>query len=85
MEHYDIAAFYVFAPLAEPASVRAALIDLASDEDLRGTTIVADEGLNGTMAGSRDGLDRYMVGACAPRFGLAVAWGRVVVPIHWRG
>lgn len=60
MEHYDIAAFYVFAPLAEPASVRAALIDLASDEDLRGTTIVADEGLNGTMAGSRDGLDRYI-------------------------
>ena len=60
MPTYDIAAFYVFAPIPDAASARAALLDAAAAEELRGTTIVAGEGFNGTMAGSRDGLEQYL-------------------------
>lgn len=60
MQTYDIAAFYVFAPIADPAEVRRTLLGVAEREALFGTTIVADEGLNGTMAGSRLGLEAYL-------------------------
>jgi UPF0176 protein len=53
-----VAAFYRFASVADPASLRERLRQCAEAEDLRGTILVAPEGVNGTIAGSREGLDR---------------------------
>ncbi|GMG85479.1 rhodanese-related sulfurtransferase [Paralimibaculum aggregatum] len=47
----EIAAFYRFAPLPEPAAHRAALARIACAGGLRGTVLLAPEGVNGTVAG----------------------------------
>ena len=60
MTRYDIAAFYVFAPVAASLELCATLKALGASLGLSGTTILAAEGVNGTMAGSRSGLEQYL-------------------------
>jgi UPF0176 protein len=55
-----VAALYHFAPLAEPAASRDALLSLCEEAGLKGTLLLAREGINGTIAGTRDALDRVI-------------------------
>jgi UPF0176 protein len=50
-----VAAFYRFAPVADPAGLRARLWPLT--DALRGTIIIAPEGVNGTVSGPLPALD----------------------------
>ena len=80
-----VAAFYRFAPVADPPAAVARL--RAASDGLCGTVLVAPEGVNGTVAGPRDGLDRLLdavaaeVGPVAPRWSEAAAapFGRMKV------
>lgn len=55
-----VAAFYRFAPLPDPAALRASLLGVARDAGVRGTVLLAPEGVNGTVAGERDGVERVL-------------------------
>lgn len=55
-----IAAFYRFAPLAEPAALRAPLYRLCTDHGVKGTILLASEGVNGTIAGTRADVERVL-------------------------
>jgi UPF0176 protein len=52
-----VAAFYRFAPLADPAGLAARLRDFGAGRDLRGSIILAGEGINGTIAGAAEAVD----------------------------
>ncbi|MCV0393832.1 MAG: rhodanese-related sulfurtransferase [Rhizobiaceae bacterium] len=52
-----VAALYRFAPVADPAALRDALVERCRERGILGTLIVAGEGLNGTVAGTRGALD----------------------------
>jgi UPF0176 protein len=52
-----IATFYKFVPLADPAQLRAQVLEQCSGEGLRGTILLAPEGMNATVAGSRSAID----------------------------
>lgn len=52
-----IAAFYRFAPLSDPAALRAPLLSLCAAHGIRGSILLAPEGVNGTIAGPRDGIE----------------------------
>lgn len=47
-----IVAAYCFVPLADPSQVRADIVALCTQMEVRGTLILAHEGFNGTLAGS---------------------------------
>lgn len=49
---FSIAAFYCFAPFADPQAVARDLRTLCEPMRLRGTVILAGEGVNGTVAGT---------------------------------
>ncbi|MGB3408411.1 MAG: rhodanese-related sulfurtransferase [Jannaschia sp.] len=51
-----VAAFYRFAVFADPAALRAPLLDRAQAEGIRGTILLASEGINGTVAGTAQGV-----------------------------
>lgn len=51
-----VAALYRFAPVADPAAVRKALLGTCEAQGIRGTLLVAPEGVNGTIAGSAAGI-----------------------------
>ena len=55
---YQVAAFYCFAPLDEKVivSLLRQLTNLASEEQVRGTVLVAKEGVNGTICGPSKGV-----------------------------
>jgi len=46
-----VAAFYCFAPVADPATLAETLRDFGAEHGLRGSIILAPEGVNGTIAG----------------------------------
>jgi UPF0176 protein len=56
----NIAAFYRFVSLPEPAALRDELRGAFADSDLRGTMLIAGEGVNGTMAGSPATIERLL-------------------------
>lgn len=60
MEHYKIASYYFFAPIADCQSVQSFLKGEAERLKLCGTTLVAPEGLNGTMAGSPKNINCWL-------------------------
>lgn len=60
MEPWTVAAFYQFAPVADPAAVRDRLQQVCEGAGTMGTILVAPEGVNGTIAGSREGIDRVL-------------------------
>ncbi len=55
-----VAALYKFARLPDFESLRAPLHDLMSENEVRGTLLLAAEGINGTIAGPRQGIDRVL-------------------------
>ena len=55
-----VAALYQFAPLDDYESLRDPLSQLALDQGVRGTLLLAKEGINGTIAGSRSGIDAVL-------------------------
>jgi UPF0176 protein len=67
---YAIAAFYRFAPIADPAGLRDRLHGLCEGEGVKGTLLVAPEGINGTLAAEPDAMRRTIV-AIAEIAGLA--------------
>ncbi|MBX9607266.1 MAG: hypothetical protein K2Y51_13660, partial [Gammaproteobacteria bacterium] len=48
----EVASFYKFVELADPAALGAELADLARAQGLRGTVLLANEGLNASVAGT---------------------------------
>jgi UPF0176 protein len=57
---YTIAAFYHFAPVDNPAALKAAVLATASTVAISGTILIAPEGVNGTIAGSEDGVSAVL-------------------------
>ena len=55
-----VAALYRFAPWPRFAEHRAALLDIATANGVKGTLLLAAEGINGTIAGARAGLDHVL-------------------------
>ena len=55
-----VAAFYRFAPLADPRSVQAPLARLGCGLGVRGSILLAPEGVNGTIAGAPDAVARVL-------------------------
>ncbi len=51
-----VAALYRFAPFADPASLRAPILEACKAEGIKGTILIATEGINGTIAGSEVGI-----------------------------
>ena len=54
-----IAAFYRFAPLAEPVVVRDHLRAFCAARGILGSVLIATEGINGTIAGSAEAVDAF--------------------------
>ncbi|RVV98138.1 rhodanese-related sulfurtransferase [Mesobaculum littorinae] len=52
----DVAAFYRFTPLPDPAALRAPLARLGCGAGVRGSILLAPEGVNGTIAGPPEGV-----------------------------
>jgi UPF0176 protein len=57
---HRVAAFYRFARVDDPPSLKRELGALCCGLGLRGTILVAPEGINGTVAGDADALDRLI-------------------------
>ncbi|MDO8271550.1 MAG: rhodanese-related sulfurtransferase [Gammaproteobacteria bacterium] len=55
-----VAALYKFARLPDFEALRTPLHDLMSENQVRGTLLLAAEGINGTIAGPRQGIDRVL-------------------------
>jgi len=51
-----VAAFYQFARIGEPATLKPPLAKLACGLGIKGSILLAPEGVNGTIAGSGDGI-----------------------------
>ncbi len=51
-----VVALYHFAPVADPAALRAPLFAFCEERGIKGTLLLAGEGINGTVAGSREAL-----------------------------
>ncbi|MEM9850982.1 MAG: hypothetical protein AAF761_03180, partial [Pseudomonadota bacterium] len=55
-----VAAFYHFAPVAEPARLKAPLAKLGCGGAVKGTVLIAPEGVNGTVAGPAEAVHRFL-------------------------
>jgi len=55
-----VAAFYHFAPIADPSAVKPPLAKLCCALGVKGSILIAPEGVNGTIAGSREGIDEAL-------------------------
>ncbi|MCC2602430.1 oxygen-dependent tRNA uridine(34) hydroxylase TrhO [Sphingopyxis yananensis] len=53
---YTVAALYHFASFDDHAALRQPLLDLCTDQGIKGTLLLAAEGVNGTIAGSDMGI-----------------------------
>lgn len=60
MPMYIVAALYHFTRFADPAALRAPLLDLCRARGISGTLLLAGEGINGTIAGDRTGIDAVL-------------------------
>ena len=56
----QVASFYRFFPLADPAAERPALARAAAARGLLGTLLLATEGVNGALAGTRGALEGFL-------------------------
>jgi UPF0176 protein len=54
---YTIAALYHFTRFDDPSTLKPTLLTCCTDNDIKGTLLLAREGINGTIAGSRVGID----------------------------
>ena len=53
---YLIATFYKFVTISNIEAVRARILTLCQQQEIKGTIILAEEGINGTIAGSSDAI-----------------------------
>ena len=60
MPMYIVAALYHFTRFADPAALRAPLLELCRARGISGTLLLAGEGINGTIAGDRAGIDAVL-------------------------
>ncbi len=67
-----VAAFYRFVAMTDPAGLRSELEAAFTEEELRGTLLIAPEGINGTLAGAAEVVER-LLGLLAERAGLGRA------------
>ena len=77
-----VAAFYKFAAIADREALRARLLSLGREQDIRGTILIASEGINGTVVAAPDAIDT-LIGALRhdPRFvDLTVKLSRAEAP-----
>jgi UPF0176 protein len=63
----EVAAFYRFVAIEDPASLKHALATLACGRGITGTILIAREGINGTIAGSADGIAAVIEAMSADR------------------
>ena len=57
---YIAAALYKFTPFPDPSVHQAALQNVCTSADVKGTLLLAEEGINGTIAGTRAGIDAVL-------------------------
>ncbi|MFW2589627.1 rhodanese-related sulfurtransferase [Sagittula sp. SSi028] len=57
---YTVCALYHFTHFADPAALRAPLLDLCQSSHVTGTLLLAHEGINGTIAGPKAGIDAVL-------------------------
>lgn len=55
-----VAALYKFVSLPDFADIKAPLLAVCNQHDIKGTLLLAAEGINGTVAGSREGIDTML-------------------------
>ena len=55
-----VAALYRFVLLDDFADLRAPLLDVCLEAEVKGTLLLAREGINGTIAGTRTGIDKVI-------------------------
>jgi len=55
-----VAALYRFARFAEPAALRAPLLEACEASGIKGTLLLAREGINGTIAGTPEAIERIL-------------------------
>ncbi|MEO1329116.1 MAG: rhodanese-related sulfurtransferase [Pseudomonadota bacterium] len=55
-----VAALYKFAPIADPAALRARLAPVAAEAGLVGSLLIAPEGVNGTISGRESPLRAFL-------------------------
>ena len=60
MSETVICALYRFVRLENFETLREPLLKVMTDNEVRGTLLLACEGVNGTIAGSRDGIDQVL-------------------------
>ena len=60
MPMYIVAALYHFTRFADPAALRAPLLELCRARGISGTLLLAGEGINGTIAGDRASIDAVL-------------------------
>lgn len=83
MSPFDVAAFYRFTDLANPARLRDRLQAECDRRELLGTILVAGEGINGTLAGARNelsGLLGWLEDGLSLVPALDVRWTRAAEP-----
>jgi UPF0176 protein len=69
MAQFDVAAFYKFVALPDPAALQGPLRELCTRNGVKGVLLLAREGINGTLAGPPDGLHAVLAGIRAhPEF-----------------
>jgi len=57
---YTITAFYRFVTLPDPSALQSELTASFTEDELRGTILLATEGINGTVAASSEVIDRLL-------------------------
>ncbi len=60
MSQYVVAALYHFVRLEKFSELRQPLLNIMSQNAVKGTLLLANEGINGTIAGSQKGIDRVL-------------------------
>lgn len=57
---FTVAALYRFVHLADPAALRDELAAAFTEDELRGTLLIATEGINGTLAAAPETIERFL-------------------------
>lgn len=57
---FVVATFYKFVRLPDAAELRHKLLDFCTNQNIRGTILLAEEGINSTIAGSRQAIDQVL-------------------------
>ncbi|MCM2972170.1 rhodanese-related sulfurtransferase [Larsenimonas suaedae] len=55
-----VAALYKFVALPDYQDLRAPLLEVMTENDIKGTLLLAEEGINGTISGTREGIDALL-------------------------